>query len=92
MYPATRWREVKRLCGMSEHVSDRENTTAMLHNLEGISDSLSSNPENLANLINRTFLPSMSNFNPLPSTRSQTRIEEELHDFCMTDFQRFSHI
>ena len=49
-------KEVKRLCGMSEHVSDRENTTAMLHNLEDNPDSLFSNHENLANLINRAYL------------------------------------
>ena len=49
---------------MSEHISNRENTTAMLHNLEDIPDSLSSSPENLANLINRAFLAPMINFNP----------------------------
>ena len=77
---------------MSDHVSDRENTTAMLHNLEDIPDSLSSNPENLANLINRAFLAPMSNFNPLPSTRSQTTIEEDLHDFCTTEFSVFKKL
>ena len=90
--PATWWREVKRLCGMSEQVSDRENTIAMLHNLEDIPDSLSSNPGNLANLINRAFLAPMSNFNPLPSTRSQTAMDEELHDFCITEFSVFKKL
>ena len=89
---ATWWREVKRLCGMSEHISDRENTTAMLHNLEDIPDSLSSSPENLANVINWAFLAPMINFNPLPSIRLQTTIEKELHDFCITEFSVFKKL
>ena len=90
--PATWWKEVKRLCGMSEQSSDRENTLAMLHNLDNIPDSASSNPENLANLINQAFLAPMSNFTPLPSTSSQTTTNGQLHDFHITEFSVFKKL
>jgi hypothetical protein len=39
--PAIWWKEIKRLCGMSEQVSRREDTVAMLSNIEHNSDSSS---------------------------------------------------
>ena len=36
--PATWWKEIKRLSGISEHVSRRDNTVSMLSNIERNSD------------------------------------------------------
>ena len=54
--PATWWKEIKRLSGISEHVSRRDDTVSVLSNIECNSDPNSPSEAELANEIIQDFL------------------------------------
>ena len=93
--PARWWKEIKKISGISEQVTDSGDVLSMLHNLEIDSDNLASqdpSPYQLANLINKTFLEPMQSFNPLPPTHLQQSNEKTLPEFCVTENQLFKSL
>ena len=63
--PPTWWKEIKRLSGITEHVSRRHDTVSMLSNIECNSDPNSPSEAELANEIIQAFLRPMKDFTPL---------------------------
>ena len=87
------WKEVKKLSGMSDQVADPGDVTSLLRNLETDSEDLTSidwNPIQLANLINKTFLEPMQDFNPLsPSSLYEERTTSTFH---VSEYQIFKSL
>ena len=87
------WKEVKKLSGMSDQVADPGDVTSLLRNLETDSEdltSIDSNPIQLANLINKTFLEPMQDFNPLsPSSLYEERTTSTFH---VSEYQIFKSL
>ena len=90
--PAIWWKEIKRLCGMSEQVSRREDTVAMLSNIEHNSDSSSPSLDELVNEINQAFLRPMSDFNPLLPSNRQADADGRSEGFCVSEFSVFKKL
>ena len=90
--PAIWWKEIKRLCGMSEQVSRREDTVAMLSNIEHNSDSSSPSLDELANEISQAFLRPMSDFNPLLPSNRQADADGRSEGFCVSEFSVFKKL
>jgi hypothetical protein len=63
---------------MSEQVGRREDTAAMLSNIEHNLDSSSPSLDELANEINQEFLRPMSDFNPLLPSNRQADADERI--------------
>ncbi len=73
---------------MSEQVGRREDTAAMLSNIEHNLDSSSPSLDELANEINQEFLRPMSDFNPLlPSNR-----QADAEGLCVSEFSVFKKL
>ena len=77
---------------MSEQVSRREDTVAMLSNIEHNSDSSSPNLDELANEINQAFLRPMSDFNPLLPSNRQADADGRSEGFCVSEFSVFKKL
>ena len=71
----TWWKEIKRLSGISEHVTRRDDTMSMLSNIERSSDLSPSSVTEMANEINQAFLQPMTEFIPLLSNNRQTNTQ-----------------
>ena len=65
--PSTRWKEVKRICGMTSPSSSQNDLLRSLQHLEGVASRAKSDKE-LANIFNASFLAPMSEFEPLPQS------------------------
>ena len=63
--PATWWKEIKKLSGVSSPVPSQEDTMLILHNIDKESLLSDHTPEQLANMINESFVTPMKAFNPL---------------------------
>ena len=81
--PAIWWKEIKRLCGMSEQVGRREDTAAILSNIENNLDSSSLSLDDLANEINQEFLRPMSDINPLLPSNQQADADRRSEGLCV---------
>ena len=90
--PATCWKEVKKLSSMSSQVSGREDPMFHLHNIECGPGSTRTTAEDLANIINQTFLGPMKAFDPLPSSSNNQRIERNCQTFCVSVFSVFKKL
>ena len=84
--PATWWKEIKRLSGISEPVSRRDNTVSMLSNIERNSDPNSPSEAELANEINKAFLRPMTDFTPLLLTTGKLIRMEDQRRFVFRSF------
>ena len=90
--PATWWKEIKRLSGISEHVSRREDMVSMLSNIERNSDPNSPGEAELANEINQAFLRPMTDFTPLLPNYWQTNTDGRSEAFCVSEFSVFKKL
>ena len=90
--PAIWWKEIKRLCGMSEQVGRREDTAAMLSNIEHNLDSSSPSLVELPNEINQEFLRPMSDFNPLLPSNRQADADGRSEGLCVSEFSVFKKL
>ena len=90
--PATCWKEVKKLSSMSSQVSGREDPMFHLHNIECGPGSTRTTAEDLANIINQTFLEPMKAFDPLPSSPNNQSIERNWQTFCVYEFSVFKKL
>ena len=79
--PAAWWKEVKKLSGMAAQVSGREDPMSHLHNIECGPGLTRTTAEDLANIINQTFLEPMKAFDPLPSSPNNQSIERNSETF-----------
>jgi hypothetical protein len=63
--PATWWKEIKKLSGVSSPVPSQGGTMSILHNIDKESLPSDYTLEQLANMINESFVTPMKAFNPL---------------------------
>jgi hypothetical protein len=77
---------------MSEQVSRREDTVAVLSNIEHNSDSSSPSLDELANEINQAFLRPMSDFNQLLPSNRQADAGGRSEGFCVSEFSVFKKL
>jgi hypothetical protein len=88
--PATWWKEIKKFSGVSLPVPSQEDTMSILHNID--KESLPSDhiPEQLANMINESFVTPTKAFNPLlPHLRLDNEDDNFLSLLPVTEFSAF---
>ena len=90
--PATWWKEIKRLSGISEHVSRRDDNVSMLSNIERNPHSNSPGEAELANEINLAFLRPMMDFTPLLPNYCKTNTDGRSEAFCVSEFSVFKKL
>ena len=89
---ATWWKEIKRLSGISEHVTRRDDTVSMLSNIERNSDLSPYSVTEMASEINQAFLRLMTEFIPLLSNNRQTNTQGRSEAFCVSEFSVFKKL
>jgi hypothetical protein len=89
--PATNWwKEIKKLSGVSSPVPSHEDMMSILHNIDKESLPSDHTPEQLANMINESFITPMNAFNPLlPHLRLDNEDDNFQSLLPVTEFSAF---